>query len=163
MLTRDSRESRESRDSRDVRDVEEETRFTVDMLEPVEDSRLGRGSFGEVQKVRRKGTSKIYALKTIKKSDVLEGNLIDQVEREIEVQKSLKHRNVLRLYQHFEDQDSVFLLLEYCAKGELYQIMRTRKGRRFPEPLACKYFCQVVDGLRYLHSRKIIHRDIKPE
>lgn len=156
--------ARATRDSRGSATEDEEVRWSLDMLEPLEgNARLGRGSFGEVQKVRRKGTSKIYALKTIKKSDVLEGNLIDQVEREIEVQKSLKHRNVLRLYQHFEDQDSVFLLLEYCAKGELYQIMRTRKGRRFPEPLACKYFCQVVDGLRYLHSKKIIHRDIKPE
>jgi serine/threonine protein kinase len=133
------------------------------MLEPVEDARLGRGSFGEVQKVRRKGTNKIYALKTIKKSDVIEGNLTDQVEREIEVQKKLKHKNVLRLYQHFEDADCVYLLLEFCAQGELYQIMRTRKGRRFPEALACKYFLQVAEGLRYLHSKKIVHRDIKPE
>lgn len=124
---------------------------------------LGKGSFGVVRRIRKKGTSDVYALKTMQKLEVIEGDLIDQVEREIQVQRTLKHENVLRLYKHFEDAETVYLLLEYCAKGELYQLLRTRRGRRFPEPTAQHYFTQVVHGLQYLHSQSIVHRDLKPE
>jgi len=126
-------------------------------------SDLGKGSFGVVQKIRRKGTEKIYALKSMHKFEVINGNLIDQVEVEIQVQKNLKHRNVLRLYRHFEDAETVFLLLEFCGKGELYQILRTQKGRRFTENVACDFFCQAAEGLMYLHANNVVHRDIKPE
>merc|ERR1719409_343529 len=133
-----------------------------ELLDRVSDN-LGKGSFGVVQKIRRKNTNKVYALKTMKKQEVIEGNLIDQVELEIQVQRNLKHRNVLRLYRHFEDSETVYLLLEFCAKGELYQILRTQKNRRFAEPTSCRFFVQVTLGLGYLHSRNIVHRDIKPE
>jgi len=124
---------------------------------------LGKGSFGVVQKIRRKGTDQTYALKSMKKHEVVDGNLIDQVELEIQVQRKLKHRNVLRLYRHFEDAETVFLLLEFCARGELYQILRTQKCRRFTEDVACNFFCQAADGLMYLHNQNVVHRDIKPE
>merc|ERR1719183_3434625 len=113
---------------------------------------LGKGSFGVVQKIQRKGTNQIYALKSMRKHEVIDGNLVDQVELEIQVQRKLKHQNVLRLYRHFEDAETVFLLLEYCAKGELYQILRTQKGRRFTEEVACSFFCQAAEGLMYLHE-----------
>merc|ERR1719223_391967 len=124
---------------------------------------LGKGSFGVVRRVRRKGTDDVYALKTMQKAEVIEGELVDQVEREIQVQKNLKHENVLRLYKHFEDEETVYLLLEYCAKGELYQLLRTRRGRLFTEGVAKRYFIQVTRGLRYLHEQGIVHRDVKPE
>lgn len=133
-----------------------------ELLDCVAES-LGKGSFGLVQKIRRKGTHKVYALKSMHKQEVIDSNLVDQVELEIQVQRKLKHPNVLRLYKHFEDDENVYLLLEYCAKGELYQILRTQKFRRFSEPIAWRYFVMVANGLQYLHGNKIVHRDIKPE
>lgn len=66
-----------------------------------------------------------------------------EVEREIVVQQKLQHENVLRLFKHFEDEDNVYLLLEYCAKGELYQLLRTQKGRKFSEQMSKHFFVQV--------------------
>merc|ERR1712232_157054 len=105
------------------------------------------GSFGVVQKIQRKGTSKLYALKKMLKQEVIDGHLVDQVEREIQVQRDLKHKNVLRMYKHFEDESTVYMLLEYCAKGELYKILRTQKNRRFTVDVAVKFFGQVAEGL----------------
>lgn len=124
---------------------------------------LGKGSFGVVRRVRRKGTDDVYALKTMQKVEVMSGQLVEQVEREIMVQQNLKHENVLRLFKHFEDDENVYLLLEYCAKGELYQLLRTQKGRKFDEPMSKHFFIQLVRGLKHLHSHQIVHRDLKPE
>eukprot|EP00419_Tripos_fusus_P001028 CAMPEP_0172681272 /NCGR_PEP_ID=MMETSP1074-20121228/17333_1 /TAXON_ID=2916 /ORGANISM="Ceratium fusus, Strain PA161109" /LENGTH=578 /DNA_ID=CAMNT_0013499743 /DNA_START=24 /DNA_END=1757 /DNA_ORIENTATION=- len=129
-----------------------------------EDGRsLGKGSFGVVRRARLRSTGEVYALKTMQKIEVIEDDLIDQVEREIQVQRNLKHENVLRLYTHFEDAETVYLLLEYCAKGSLYQLLRTCRNRRFTEDIARHYFVQVARGLDYLHVQGIVHRDLKPE
>lgn len=139
---------------------------TLDDFEILDGGRgrsLGKGSFGVVRRVEHRGTGVVYALKTMQKIVVIESDLIDQVEREIQVQQGLKHANLVRLYKHFQDSETVYLLLEFCAKGELYQLLRTRRNRRFEEDTARHYFTQVTRGLQYLHRQSIVHRDVKPE
>mmetsp|Transcript_21361 Transcript_21361/g.46375 ORF Transcript_21361/g.46375 Transcript_21361/m.46375 type:complete len:586 (+) Transcript_21361:347-2104(+) len=124
---------------------------------------LGKGSFGVVRRVQKRSSGEVFALKTMQKAVVIESELVDQVEREIQVQRALKHENILKLYKHFQDPETVYLLLEYCAKGELYQLLRTHKNRRFPEETTRHYFMQVAKGLQHLHSQHIVHRDLKLE
>lgn len=71
------------------------------------------------------------------------------------------HPNILRLYGYFYDSQKVYLILEYAAKGELYNELH--RAGRFPEKLSAHYIRCIADALRYLHSKHVIHRDIKPE
>jgi serine/threonine protein kinase len=81
--------------------------------------------------------------------------------REIAVQKSLKHRHIIQLYDHFEDENAVYLLLEYAPKGALFY--KIRRARKMPEEEARGIFRQTVLGIGFLHKNDIIHRDLKPE
>ena len=83
---------------------------------------LGKGKFGRVYMVRTKAEPKfILALKCLYKSELVEGEVEKQTRREIEIQKNLRHPNVLRLYGFFHDEKRIFLMLEFAGKGEVYK------------------------------------------
>lgn len=83
------------------------------------------------------------------------------LKREIEVHKHLSHRHITKLYDHFEDDENVYLLLEYASRGALFY--KARRKTRLTEDEARKYFKQATEGILYLHLNHIIHRDLKPE
>lgn len=122
---------------------------------------LGRGKFGHVYLAKEKKSGYIVALKVLYKQELQENNAEKQVRREVEIQSHLRHPNVLRLYGYFYDNKRVYLILEYAAKGELYNILK--KVGRFEEKTASGYIKQMADALIYLHKKHVIHRDIKPE
>lgn len=122
---------------------------------------LGKGKLGKVYCVRHKSSGFICALKVMSKKDLVLHKLENNLRREIEIQRNLKHPYISRLYNFFYDDDNVYLLLEYAVHGELYQLLKTY--RRFDDITASRYIYQVSMALQYLHSRGIIHRDIKPE
>ncbi|XP_064325936.1 inactive serine/threonine-protein kinase PLK5 isoform X1 [Phalacrocorax carbo] len=82
-----------------------------------------------------------------------------QVEREQELHGRLRHRHIVRLHGHFADRSHVYLLLEYCSRRSLADILRARG--RLTEPEVRYYLRQIISGLRYLHGRGIVHRDLK--
>ncbi|KAF8316971.1 kinase-like protein [Cantharellus anzutake] len=123
---------------------------------------LGKGKFGRVYMVRTKEPPKfILALKCLYKSELVDGRVEKQTRREIEIQRNLRHPNVLRLYGFFHDEKRIFLMLEFAAKGELYK--QLAKFGSFSEKRSSRYIAQMTDALQYLHSKHVIHRDIKPE
>jgi len=122
---------------------------------------LGRGKFGCVYLAREKGSQYICALKVLFKSQLSKAGVEYQLRREIEIQSHLRHPNILRLYGYFYDENRVYLILEYAAKGELYKVLQ--KEERFPEEKASRYVAMLADALRYCHTKHVIHRDIKPE
>ncbi|KAI8643180.1 kinase-like domain-containing protein [Parasitella parasitica] len=122
---------------------------------------LGRGNFGSVFLAKEKASGFIIALKVMYKTQLEKIGIEKQLKREVEIQGHLRHPNILRLYGYFHDQDRIFLILEYAAKGVLYTELRARV--KFTEEEAAKYTAQMVNALIYLHSKRVIHRDIKPE
>lgn len=122
---------------------------------------LGRGKFGRVYLAREKKSGFIVALKILFKAEITSSNATKQVRREIEIQSHLKHENILRLYGYFYDEENVYLILEYAAKGELFKLLQKKK--RFTEQEGAKYIAQMAYALRYIHNKNVIHRDIKPE
>ncbi|XP_009887773.1 PREDICTED: aurora kinase B-like [Charadrius vociferus] len=122
---------------------------------------LGKGSFGTVYLARERSSEFLVALKVIYKSRVEKNGLEHQLWREIEIQGRLRHPNILRLYNHFHDQQRVFLILEYAPRGDLFKELQCYQ--RLDTTRTATVMEEMADALLYCHEQKVIHRDIKPE
>ena len=125
---------------------------------------LGRGSFGSVYLVRRKQDQKIYALKTVT-FDKLNKRDQENSVNEVRILASINHPNVIGYKEAFWDDSgsSLNIVMEYADDGDLEsKIIKMRKeGGMFNESLIWSYSIQMIEGLKALHDKKIMHRDIK--
>eukprot|EP01066_Platyproteum_vivax_P016920 Platyproteum_vivax@DN7255_c0_g1_i1.p1 len=122
---------------------------------------LGNGRFGSVYLARERRTNFLVALKAVYKSQLIKSGIWLKFHREIEIQAHLRHPNILRLYGWFEEGERIFLVLEYCVEGELYNFLN--KQKRFSEGRTAFYIEQLMCSLEYCHSKNVMHRDLKPE
>ncbi|OMJ69099.1 hypothetical protein SteCoe_33267 [Stentor coeruleus] len=122
---------------------------------------LGTGAYGEVQLVQKSDSKKLFAMKIYKKSTVANIIPLKVLFREISLHKSLNHPNIIRLYDHIEDTIKIYIILEYAEKGSLFNIIRKRI--KLSENEIWPIFTQICVGLNYLHTKNLIHRDIKPD
>ncbi|KAI0645705.1 kinase-like domain-containing protein [Trametes meyenii] len=140
--------------------VEEFDEWSDDLLEEL--SRLGEGAGGAVSKVRDRRTGMVMARKTI---TTLEAPM-KQLLREIKIMSSTSHVNIIHFYGAYISPSSseVKVLMEYGEGGSLESVGKRMKeiGGRVGEKVAGRLAEGVLQGLAYLHSRKTIHRDIKP-
>lgn len=123
------------------------------------ENRLGNGMFGKVYLVHERSSKQAYAMKIQKLNPTSEF----MVWREVEIQASLCHRNILRFYGYFVQDNDVYFILEYAPNGNLWKKLYEQKNKRFDEECAAGYILSCTEALIYLHERNIIHRDIKPE
>lgn len=126
---------------------------------------LGRGQFGEVEKVREKGDQqRVFAMKRIKLASLDSAKHSAQVNREVEILYSLQHPHIIRLYFDFEHDGMLFLGMEFAAGGNLHNRLH-EEGGSFEIKQAARYFRETCEALDYMHHlpEKVIHRDIKPE
>ena len=127
---------------------------------------IGEGSFGKVFKGRRKHTGQIVAIKFLKKKQSLfdkrgkSDKDMANLRQEIEILKSLRHENIVLLLDAFETNTEFCLVLELC-QGELFEILEEEQN--LPEDVIRSIAMQLVSALNYLHSNRIIHRDMKPQ
>jgi len=124
---------------------------------------LGQGAFGLVWKMVHKKSGAIYAIKQMDKKRLKLSGMIEQVKTEIKIMYSLYHDNIIKLFNHFEDDNKVYLVIEFAKGGQLYDKLRKTAFKGFTEKEAASYVKDLVSSLEYLHGKLIIHRDIKPE
>ncbi|GJX32167.1 serine/threonine-protein kinase TIO [Tanacetum coccineum] len=132
---------------------------------------VGEGSFGKVYKGRRKFTGQTVAMKFILKHGKTEKD-IQNLRQEIEILRKLKHENIIQMLDSFESPQEfcvvtefaqIYFILIECVfiRGELFDILEDDKC--LPEDELQKIAKQLVRALHYLHSNRIIHRDMKPQ
>ena len=125
---------------------------------------LGKGSFGSVYLVRRKEDKKIYALKSVILEKLNKKEQQNSV-NEVRILASVNHPNVIGYKEAFWDdnQNTLNIVMEYADDGDLQtKIIKMRKeGGMFKEDLIWSYSIQMIEGLKALHDKKIMHRDLK--
>lgn len=120
---------------------------------------LGEGAYGEVRLLVNRQTEEAVAVKVIDTSQAKE--CADNVKKEVCIHKILSHSNIVRFFGHRKEGPTVYLFLEYCSGGELFDRIEPDVG--MSEKDAHRFFQQLTAGVEYLHNIGITHRDIKPE
>uniref|UniRef100_A0A3B5LYI9 Protein kinase domain-containing protein n=1 Tax=Xiphophorus couchianus TaxID=32473 RepID=A0A3B5LYI9_9TELE len=121
---------------------------------------LGKGQTGLVKLGVHCITGQKVAIKIVNREKLSESVLM-KVEREIAILKLIEHPHVLKLYDVYENNKYLYLVLEHVSGGELFDYL-VKKGRLTPKE-ARKFFRQIISALDFCHSHSICHRDLKPE
>ena len=123
-------------------------------------SKIGEGSFGKVFEATDKEGKK-YAIKYINKKKIIKGQLLYN---EIKMGIKMKHPNILGIKEIYEEMNKIFLVMEYCEGGDLFNYIIKNPQGKLDDKNTINIIIQILDALNYLHNEvKICHRDLKPE
>jgi serine/threonine protein kinase len=122
---------------------------------------LGEGTFGKVKQAVNVETNERVAIKILDKEKIHQQSMGDQIKKEINVMKMVKHRHVVNLNEVLASKTKIFIVLELVTGGELFD--KIVSAGRFDEATARKYFRQLISGVDYCHRQQVCHRDLKPE
>lgn len=120
---------------------------------------LGKGGFAKCFEVTNQETKRVQAAKIIVKSSLTKSRARQKLISEIKIHKSLHHLHIVNFEHVFEDSENVYILLELCTNQTLNELLKRRK--RLTEFEVQVYVVQIVSALKYLHSNRVIHRDLK--
>ena len=123
---------------------------------------IGKGKFGVVNLAIHKKTQQQVAVKIINKDSIKTVEDKELVRIEIGILKLCHHPNVVRLLDHLENEDYIFIVMEYIEGGTLGQYFK-KKNFNFSERQASSIMSQIASGVKYLHTYGIVHRDLKPD
>ena len=121
-------------------------------------STLGEGSYGFVRAANQIGSGIPRAIKVIPKSRIKNK---ETLEREISIMKQMDHPNIVKLYETYDDIKYLYLVMELCQGGELFD--KIIELGHFSEKVAAKLLSQMLASISFLHGHGIAHRDLKPE
>ena len=120
---------------------------------------LGKGGFATCYEFTCSENKKIFAAKVVAKSGLVKSRAKQKLISEIKIHKSLHHPQIVAFEHYFEDTENVYILLEMCQNQTLNELLKRRK--RLTEIEVQCYIVQLIKALKYLHSHRVIHRDLK--
>jgi len=146
---------------------EEETKLTADIKKKIKlddfvsVAIIGRGAFGEVRVVRKKDTGQVYAMKIMKKTEMLKKNQVAHIRAERDVLALADNPWVVKLHFSFQDDKNLYLVMEYLPGGDLMTILMkydilTEEQTRF-------YIAETALAISSVHQLNYVHRDLKPD
>ncbi|KAI3377881.1 hypothetical protein L3Q82_008462, partial [Scortum barcoo] len=122
------------------------------------------GQFAIVKQCREKSSGREFAAKFIKKRQSMassRGVRREEIEREVDILQQIQHPNIVTLHDVYENRTDVVLILELVSGGELFDFLAQKES--LSEEEATQFIKQILEGVNYLHARKIAHFDLKPE
>ncbi|CAH1402471.1 unnamed protein product [Nezara viridula] len=120
---------------------------------------LGKGGFAKCYELREVTTNGIFAGKIVSKRLLTNQKEKEKMSQEIQIHKSLRHKNIVLIHSYFDDPNFVYIILELCRKRSMMELHKRRKA--LSEPEVRYYMKQILEGVVYLHGLQIIHRDLK--
>ena len=123
---------------------------------------LGKGSYGQVFRCQSKINGNVYACKKMSKKKIKNK---DQFKTEINLLRATDHPNIIKLYEIYEDNKYIYLIMEECSGGEFFDSLakRAKEKKMYTEKECAKIFKQILEAVNYLHAHGVCHRDLKPE
>ncbi|GAV72983.1 Pkinase domain-containing protein/Pkinase_C domain-containing protein [Cephalotus follicularis] len=122
---------------------------------------IGRGAFGEVRLCREKKSGNIYAMKKLKKSEMLSRGQVEHVKAERNLLAEVASHCIVKLYYSFQDAEYLYLIMEYLPGGDMMTLLM--REETLTETVARFYIAQSVLAIESIHKHNYIHRDIKPD
>ena len=122
---------------------------------------LGSGASGRIFLVKKKNSGKLYALKTIKKSEVSKKKQEEYTWNERIILQNNENPYIVNLIYSFQNEDFLFLVIDFLNGGDLF--FHLRKEKRFSEGKTAFYAAEIFCALEYLHNKSYVYRDLKPE
>ncbi|KAJ8753669.1 hypothetical protein K2173_026345 [Erythroxylum novogranatense] len=122
---------------------------------------ISRGAFGRVFLAKKRITGDLFAIKVLKKADMIRKNAVESILAERDILISVRNPFVVRFFYSFTCRENLYLVMEYLNGGDLYSLLRNLGC--LDEDVARVYIAEVVLALEYLHSLRVVHRDLKPD
>lgn len=124
--------------------------------------KIGEGSFGKAILVKSIEDGRQYVIKEINISR-MSNKEREESRREVAVLANMKHPNIVQYRESFEENGSLYIVMDYCEGGDLFKRINAQKGILFQEDQILDWFVQICLALKHVHDRKILHRDIKSQ
>ncbi|BAT16775.1 Os12g0290100 [Oryza sativa Japonica Group] len=122
---------------------------------------IGRGAFGEVRLCREKATSNVYAMKKLKKSEMLRRGQVEHVRAERNLLAEVDSAYIVKLYCSFQDEEFLYLVMEYLPGGDMMTLLMRKDTLTDDESRF--YVAETILAIESIHKHNYIHRDIKPD
>nr|VDC77215.1 unnamed protein product [Brassica rapa] len=142
-----------------ARNVHPRDRTSIDDFEIIKP--ISRGAFGRVFLAKKRTTGDLFAIKVLKKADMIRKNAVESILAERDILINVRNPFVVRFFYSFTDRDNLYLVMEYLNGGDLYSLLRNLGC--LEEDIVRVYIAEVVLALEYLHSEGVVHRDVKPD